>query len=546
MDKAAIKNFAITAREKLISTVKAKAALVGITEEGVAKPLPPSKQDILFFDVGTPSPYKISGTDVGYRRALVDRLSRDQQKSDYKTVYRSLIEETAYTWFNRLIAIRFMEVNGYLPEAVRVVSSDNPQKREPDIVTRPLDSGLRFSAGEEEQIRQWKKENRPDALFRFLFIRECERLGEILPGLFTKTGDEKILLFPLDFTDPLGVVRRLVTEIPEEDFDVNKGGQVEIIGWLYQYYNSQLKDEVFALLAKNVKVTKERLPAATQLFTPDWIVRYMVENSLGRLWQESHKDEELKSQWKYYLEEAPQTEDVRREQEKARRKIASPEDIRFIDPCMGSGHILVYAFDLLMQIYLSAGYSRGDAAQKIIEKNLYGLDIDERAYQLAYFAVIMKGCQYSRRILEKGLSPNLFAVRNSDFLTRDHIKSIAGKNREIADRLTRLKAVFERGDEFGSLINVPDLDFSWLIEHCEQQLDEEETMFRRDEETFIRKEFLPLIRTAETLAKKYDVVVTNPPYMGRGNMNASLSEFVNKRYPDSKGDLSTVFMQKTL
>jgi len=544
MNKQAIKNFAVQARVKLISAVKAKAALAGITEGGIAEPNQSSAEDLKFFDNGTDTPYRIQGKDIRYREILVDRLRREEKKSDYKTAYQSLMEEAAYTWFNRMAAVRFMEVNGYLPGGVRVISSERAEKREPDIVTRPFESGLDFTPEEETKIRQWKQENQSDELFRFLFIRECERLGELLPGLFAKGGGEMDILFPLNFTDPVGVLRRLITEIPEEDFDVKKGGQVEIIGWLYQYYNTELKDEVFALLAKNVKVTKERLPAATQLFTPDWIVRYMVENSLGRLWQESHPDEELKSNWKYYLEEAPQTEEVRQQQEKTKIKIDSPEDIRFIDPCMGSGHILVYAFDLLMQIYQSVGYSPRDAAQKIIEKNLFGLDIDERAYQLAYFAVMMKGREYSRRILEKGLSPNVFAVKNSEFLTPEQIQTIAGKNKEIANRLTRLKNAFADGDHFGSLITAPDLDYSRLKNYCEEWTGSQKTLFQENEKTFIQNELLPFIKTAEAMAQKYDAVVTNPPYMGGKGMNVTLSDFVKKQYPDSKGDLFAACIER--
>ncbi len=544
MDKQAIKNFAVFARTKLISAVKSKAALIGITEKEIQSPLPTSQNDLLFFDVGADQPYAIKGKDALYRKSLVERLWRAQRKGDYATAYRALIEETAYTWFNRMIAIRFMEVNHYLPNFIRVLSSDQPDKREPDIVTRPFESGLSLTPEEELNIREWKQKNELDALFRFLFIKECELLGTLLPGIFTKTGGDENLLFPLNFTDPQGVISRLISDIPEENFDIQKGGQIEIIGWLYQYYNTEPKAEVYALLAKNVKVSKENIPAATQLFTPDWIVRYMVENSLGRLWLESHSNDELKAKWKYYLDEAPQTDEVNRAQEKTKRTISSPEEIRFIDPCMGSGHILVYAFELLMQIYESVGYAKRDAAQKIIENNLYGLDIDERAYQLAYFAVMMKGREYNRGILKKGLTPKVFAVKNSDFLTDEIIEAVAEGDSSVADDLTRLKEAFENGDEFGSLVEAPSLDYRRLKGYCLRQVEAEGSLFHANLEGVIREEVLPLVETAETMVRKYDVVVTNPPYMGGKNMNAKLAAFVREKYPDSKADLFAAFMER--
>lgn len=384
MNKTAIKNFAIWARNRLIEEISYQAGLMGITASGIASPLPQSTGETEFYDIGTAEPYAISGQQVTQRAKLAEAIRRKEADTDYQTAYRFIMEEVAYTWFNRLIAVRFMEVNDYLPSRVRVLSSATG-KLEPDLVTTPFDSGLPFTTQEEADIVRLKQENEMDEVFRRLFIRQCNALNEILPALFEVTGDYTELLLRVSYTDPEGVVWHLVHDIDEADFNVEQGGQVEIIGWLYQYYNTEPKDETFALLKKNVKITKERIPSATQLFTPDWIVRYMVENSLGRLWVEGHPNDALKSEWKYYLDEAEQEPDVQAQLEEIRQeyRTLNPEDIRVIDPCMGSGHILVYAFDVLMQIYESQGYTQRDAAQSILQNNLYGLDIDERAAQLA-------------------------------------------------------------------------------------------------------------------------------------------------------------------
>lgn len=333
MNKTAIKNFAIWARRKLIADITYKAGLIGVTEKGIAAPLPQSKPDLQFFDIGTKHYSEVSGKEVAQRAALVSAIKDRESTSDYKTAFQNIIEEVAYTWFNRLIAVRFMEVNDYLPSRVRVLSSETPKKNEPDFVTTPFDSDLEFTPYERDRVLQLKDENKLDQLFRMLFIKQCNKLNEILPELFEKTDDYTELLLTISFTDTDDVVYHLTHDINEDDFNVSKEGQVEIIGWLYQYYNAEPKDEVFALLKKNVKITKERIPAATQLFTPDWIVRYMVENSLGRLWLESHPNEKLKANWKYYLEEAEQTPEVaeRLRVLRAKSPVKSPEDIRLIE-----------------------------------------------------------------------------------------------------------------------------------------------------------------------------------------------------------------------
>ena len=419
MNKTAIKNFAIWARNKLIADICYRAGLMGITEKGIADPLPQSTLDAQFYDIGAAEPYLVAGEAIKQRRQLVEVIRDKEKDSDYRTAYQYVMEEVAYTWFNRLIAVRFMEVNDYLPSHLRVLSSESG-KVEPDLVTTPFDADLPFTAEEEAQIIQWKQDNKLDELFRFLFIKQCNALNEILPGLFEKTTDYTEVLLNLSVVDQEGVVYKLTHDIPEKDFNIEQGGQVEIIGWLYQYYNTEPKKAAFE---KNGKITKEEIPAVTQLFTPDWIVRYMVENSLGRLWVEGHPDSDLRKNWKYYLDEAPQEPEVQAKLATIRKEYAtlSPEDLTLIDPCMGSGHILVYAFDVLMQIYESVGYSQRDAAKSILEHNLYGLDIDDRAYQLAYFAVMMRARQYNRRILNGENTCHVHAIQESNPINRAHL-----------------------------------------------------------------------------------------------------------------------------
>lgn len=337
MNKTAIRNFAIWARNRLIADIKYRAGLMGITENGIAAALPQSNSTTEFYDIGTAEPYAINGEEIKQRRALVDVIRAKEEDSDYAVAYKYIIEEVAYTWFNRLIAVRFMEVNDYLPSHVRVLSAESG-KTEPDIVTNPFDAELNLSSTEEEKIITLKRENKLDEAFKMLFIKQCNALNEILPALFEKTSDYTELLLNLSVIDQDGVVYHLVHDIPEEDFNVSAGGQVEIIGWMYQYYNTEPKNDAFA---KKGKITKEEVPAVTQLFTPDWIVRYMVENSLGRLWVEGHPDADLQGKWKYYLEEAEQEPEVQAELAKIREEYAKlkPEDIKLIDPCMGSGHI---------------------------------------------------------------------------------------------------------------------------------------------------------------------------------------------------------------
>lgn len=547
MNKTAIKNFAIWARNKLIADVSYDARLIGITEDGIAKPLPQSFGGTQFFDIGTAEPYSISGEAVRQRDKLIEVIQQKEKDTDYKIAYQYVIEEVAYTWFNRLIAIRFMEVNDYLPSHIRVLSSESG-KLEPDLVTTPFDAELPFTAEEEAQIFQLKQDNKLDEVFRILFLKQCNALNEILPALFEKTKNYTELLLSLSVIDQDGVVYHLIHDIPEDDFNIERGGQVEIIGWLYQYYNTEPKAAAFA---KNGKITKEEIPAVTQLFTPDWIVRYMVENSLGRLWVEGHPECDLKENWKYYLEEAQQEPEVQAKLSEIHKEYAAlnPEDIKLIDPCMGSGHILVYAFDVLMQIYESAGYSQRDAAKSILEHNIYGLDIDDRAYQLAYFAVMMKARQYNRRILNGENSCHVYAIQESNSINRAHLKYFGAGMDDIEKNAAKMQLeglldTLTDAKEYGSILNVESYNWDLLrrfvaAEDTDGQISMDSVGVENTAELLNR-----LIDIGETMARKYWVTCTNPPYAGTSNLSANVNNFVKKNYPDSKADLFAVFIER--
>ena len=559
MNKTAIKNFAVWARNKLISEVKYKAGLLGITDKGIAEPLPQSTDDLQFFDIGTKQPAQLKGkTAIEQRRSLVATIKSKSLK--YCDAYEAVIEEVAYTWFNRLIAIRFMEVNDYLPSRVRVLSSENPAKAEPDFVTNPFDTDLDFSDTELDLIDNLKDLNKSEELFQFLFIKQCNKLNEILPVLFEKTDDYTELLLNVSFTDKDGVVWHLVHDIPEEYFYIGEDGygQVEIIGWLYQYYNTEPKDKVFAR-PSGQKIRKEDVPAATQLFTPDWIVRYMVENSLGRIvinnltydvWaeEETKKIDGFKKKWIYYLDDAKQTPEVDTQLRMMEHNKYAKGDVppfvgtKFLDPCMGSGHILVYAFDVFMDIYTAQGYTERDAAQRIVEKNLYGLELDDRAAQLAYFAVMMKARSYDRRFLTRGIRPNLCSIQESNSLNTDYLELFG----DLKPTAQKLVDEFIDAKEYGSILNLKiTSDEIAQLESKYAEIDDAiyDNIFDTIRQVGLRTAFAPLIRQAKIMVKKYEVVCTNPPYMGKG-MNNNLSSYLKKHYNDSKGDLFSVFIEK--
>ena len=601
MDKPAIKKFAIWARNKLIADTKYRAGLVGVTETAVAEPLPQSTETVQFFDVGLPQPYRIEGEAVTQRQRFVAELNKETAKQgSYTAAYQTVVDKVAYTWFNRLIAVRYMEVNDLLPSRTRVLSSADG-RAEPQIVTSPFDALLDYTPAEQQQIVTLKNDNKLDEAFRLLFLKQCAALGDCLPRLFEQVDDYMPLLLALSFTDKDGVVCHLVNDISESDWQ----DAVQIVGWLYQYYNTEPKEQVFANLKKNIKISKENIPAATQLFTPDWIVRYMVENSLGRLhvesvvssqwsgasgqWSEENEKERIEKEkeiaeqmgWKYYLPEAEQSSvdrdqcsvisgqcSVDRDQCSVDRDQCSVDSdqtdhcplttdhsllstdhyplttLKCIDPCMGSGHILAYLFDVLMQIYTAAGYSKRDAAAGIVEHNLYGLDIDDRAAQMAHFVVMMKGCHYDSRFLRRHLAPHVYAIQESGELPQTAF-GYCGPEEPTARTLWD---TFRNAKEYGSILQ-PKVTLEEL-DKLEARLQEADSMAEYGSLgvqglTYQLLDVMyPLIDQARMLVQKYDVVVTNPPYMGGSGMNARLSDYVKKVYPDSKSDLFAVFIER--
>lgn len=554
MNKTAIKNFAIWARNKLIASVEKKAMLVGITEAGIADKLPVSTSDTEFYDIGTGTPYSITGKEIQQRKKLVKAINDRTQNGDYKNAFHSVVEETAYTWFNRLIALRFMEVNNYLEDDMRVLSSVSAGKIEPDAVTTPFDYDFDFTAEERSLVMDLQANNKIDELFRIIFIKECNALNEWLPYLFEKTADYSEFLLTISVTDIDGVVYKLVHDIPEEDFNIEMGGQVEIIGWLYQYYNTEPKDIVNDRPSSQ-KVRKSDIPAITQLFTPDYIVRYMVENSLGRLWLEGHPSDSLKSNWIYYLDEAQQEPEVQAQLEELRkdRKNIQPEDIKIIDPCMGSGHILVYAFDVLMDIYREQGYVDREAAQSIIENNLYGLDIDQRAFQLAYFAVMMKGRQYDRRILGRGIEPNLCAIEESNGLEK--YKDLPAEIMEEVQQLDvddqflimadELIENFHDAKEYGSILNIPHCKYDEMLAYIDGLWgNQQNNIFFANWLGTLKDKLPQLVKQAKIMIACYDVVVTNPPYLGISNMNTDFIEHITSKYDSYKHDICCIFIKR--
>lgn len=547
MNKNAIKKFAIDARNKLIASVTDKAGMLGITPDNCSEAITKGA-DFEVYKTAAGTEVTLNKKQCEQRRKLVDQI--------HARGFEAVVEEVAYTWFNRICAIRFMEVNDYMyPVRVRVLSSEKEGKNEPDVVTMAPEIDWDFTDKEREEIIDAKMNSRLDDLFRMLFIKQCNLLHEVLPGLFEETEDYTEMLLNISFTNEDDVIRMLVDGIDEKDFNITTvdedgkvAGQVEIIGWLYQYYNTEPKNKAFA---KKTKITKEEVPAVTQLFTPDWIVRYMVENSLGRMWVEGHPDDELKSKWKYYLNEAEQEESVQQELNKIKAEYATlkPEDIKLIDPCMGSGHILVYAFDVFMQIYENAGWSQRDAAQSIIQNNIYGLDIDDRAAQLSYFAVLMKARQYDRRILTRGIEPNVYAVQESNGINRGQLKYFgagltdAEKNAAVS-HMEGLLNTLNDAKEYGSLLNVEDYDWELLEKFVENTDTESQISFDTYGLDETAEQLKQLIKIGKVMAQKYEIVATNPPYAGTSNLSAKVNNFVKKNYPDSKADLFAVFIER--
>lgn len=557
MDKNIIKKFAVQARRDLIEQIMNEANSLGIDEKGALSELPSSTNDIKFYrddsDIG------LTGRKIRWRSELVKLLNSRSKKSDWQTAFKDTVEEVAYTWFNRIIAIRFMEVNDYLPSRVRVLSSEEG-RAEPDIIFYAQDEDLieelgKYSPEEEKLVNKAKTTGHAydmDQMYQMLFNKQVDALNKILPGLFEKTSDYMKLLFTPKYNS--GVIKNLIYEVPEEYFDVEKEGQVEIIGWLYQYYNEEPKAEVIGL-PKSVKYRDTQIARATQIFTPDWIVKYMVQNSLGKYWikhllvsgDKRSEDEIAKDfDWQYYMIDATQKEDVQLKVSSVDQNLVKTtlKSIRVIDPAMGSGHILVYAFDLLMQLYKSEGYTSNDSAVNIIKNNLFGLDIDSRAFQLAYFAIMMKYRANYRRAFKHTQNTNLFYISaNSvnefenfgildNILDSEHISSV--------DKMFKL---FENGSELGSLLDTNSLNIALIQESLDiiTGYQSEQLSFNLLE---LKKQIQEKLSICLILRQKYNVIVANPPYMGSSRMSKHLSEFAKKNYPNSKSDLFAIFIER--
>ena len=515
MNKNAIQKFAIWARNELIAQVSQRAYQYGIDESGFGD----ASADTL-------NGRLLTAEEKSQRQELIKQI---KEKG-----YQQVMEEVAYTWFNRFIALRFMEVNNYLPSHIRVFS-DASGAFKPEILNDVLH--LDLPGLDSGKVAEYIESNDTEALYRYLLLTQCNALNSALPIMFERMGGYTEMLLPNNILRQDSVLGHMVSDIPEEDWQ----DAVQIIGWLYQYYNTELKDDTFAQLKKNVKITKERIPAATQLFTPDWIVRYMVENSLGRLWLEGHPNAELHDGWKYYLDEAEQEPEVEAQLTKLREeyKTIKPEEIKVIDPCMGSGHILVYAFDVLMQIYTSAGWDQREAAQSILKNNLFGLDIDDRAAQLAYFAVMMKARQYDRRLLTRGIQPNIYSIRESNGIQAMTIEYFHKNDPKLKADIESIVTEMRDAKEYGSILNITPEDFAGLNARFDEICEDINMM-----QMSALDELLPLVKCAEVLAQKYDVVVTNPPYMAVSNAGAKVNDYVKKNFPDSKADLFAVFIER--
>lgn len=535
MDKNAIKRFAVWARIELIARVSLKGVEYGITEGNI--------EDANADSVGGKV---LTVNEKKQRQALIAEINDKG--------YKQVMEEVAYTWFNRFSALRFMEVNGYLPSHVRVFT-DEENNFKPQIITEAIH--LNLDGLNMEKVYELKDAEKTEELYKYLLIVQCNALNKILPGMFQKIADYTELLLPDNLLREGSVIQQMIELIPEDDWK----DAVQIIGWLYQYYNSEKKDDVFAALKKNVKITKENIPAATQLFTPDWIVRYMVENSLGRLWLEGHPDvkEQLlpteeeqfayaagnrdpeDTKWHYYLEEAEQEPEVQAQLAEIRKEYAAltPDQLKVIDPCSGSGHILAYMFDVLMKIYESYGYTTREAVASIVENNLYGLDIDDRAAQLAYFAVMMKARQYDRRFFSRGIQPHVYAIVESNHVDKFAVDYFCNGDAKLTTAMDAIIKELHDAKEYGSILMITQQDWSALYDRFAEIMED----INMSRETALR-ELLPLVQVAEALAQKYALVITNPPYMGSNNMSAKLNNFIKKNFPDSKSDMFAVFIEK--
>jgi len=517
MDKNAIKKYAVWARRELIARVSQKAMQFGITEKGCDGINVDSVNGIL-----------LSENQKKQRIALIENIERcgGGQKG-----YEQVVEEVAYTWFNRFTALRFMEVNGYLPTHIRVFTDDENAFK-PQILTEAIH--IELEGLNRKTVFRLKEENKEDELYKYLLITQCNALNSVLPKMFQKISDYTELLFPDNLLREGSVIDRMISDIAEEDWNVGEDGQVEIIGWLYQYYISEKHEAVVDPLHGKV-VNKEDVPAATQLFTTDWVVRYITDNSVGRYWIERNPESNLAEQLEYFVKPKEGIATI--------NEHIDPKELTVFDPCVGSGHFLVYAFEVLMKIYSECGYNTRDAVRSIVENNLYGLDIDDRATQLAYFAVMMKACSYDKRFLLRNNNENchvrcnIYTAAESNDISRDTIDYFCCKNEKLRRDVESVLDDLHDAKEYGSIITVKPVDFEALYARVDETQDEL-SMYSNS----VKTELLPVLRSAELLSKKYKTVITNPPYLNK--FDAKLKAYIEANYADYKGDLFSVFMYR--
>ena len=519
MDKNAIKKYAVWARRELISRVSQRAELYEITTDGFGDQYAVSVHGRI-----------LSDDEKKQRVALITQI---REKG-----YEQVMEEIAYTWFNRFSALRFMEVNGYLPTRVRVFT-DEENSFKPQIMTEAIN--MELDDLDMQKVYELKNANDDDELFKYMIIVQCNSLSSILPGMFQKIADYTELLFPDNLLREGSVVEQMITMIPQEDWT----DQVQIIGWLYEGYNTERNELVYDGNMAKARITKDLLPAATTIFTPDWPIRYMVENSLGRLWIEGHPNDKLKAEWKYYLDEAEQEPAVQLQLDEIRKEYAElkPEDIRVIDPCQGSGHILAYMFEVLVQIYEAYGYSIRDAVASIVEHNIWGLDIDERAAQLAYFSVMMKARQYDRRFFSRGIQPHAYVILESNNLDPHCIEYFVEGSKELKSAMDTLVYELHDAKEYGSILSVTQVDYNALYERFEK------IQNAIIPGTFSRQsldELYQFVQVAQVMAQKYHIIVTNPPYLSNARFSSKLDSYVKKNYTDVKADLSMVMYKHAI
>ena len=511
MNKNAIKSYAVWARTELMKQVSQKAYEYGVTKNSLPE-----------LNTDTINDRLLSSDE----KSQLNELVREVRKNGFEHV----IEEVAYTWFNRFIALRYMEVNNYLPRDLRVrVFTNENNEFKPEILSEALH--LEMNGLDTQKVFDYIEQNKQEELYKYLLLTLCNEMNEYLPYMFTSINDYKTLLFPDNLLTDDSVLARLISDIDEDSWL----DQVQIIGWLYQYYIQMPKDE---LIHAKKQYKTDDIPFVTQLFTPDWIVRYLIENTLGNYYVRMNPETNLTENWEYFIKNNSSSEDIKK-----------LEDIKFIDPCMGSGHILVYAFDLLLSFYQENGYAARDAAELILKNNLYGLDIDERAYQLSYFSLMMKARQYNRKILTLGISPNIYCIKNVHI--EQPLKDYLATKYYVSDELiNRFNLANENANLYGSILDVSSLtnqDIKFLYENLNYILDIqyknlEELLFQED----IKRDLLPALRICEVLKQQYDFVVTNPPYLSSSLMPKELKQFTTNAYKDCKSDMFAVFIKKCI